>query len=99
MPGACGGTAWAAPAAVLAVAWCLAQRARQPPAPARTPTTAPGRCRAPPRHAADIQEIVAISDQGEYALLKVKKDLRVSKYSSHSYVAVALKITKRLSQT
>ena len=50
-------------------------------------------------HAADIQEIVAISDQGEYALLKVKKDLRVSKYSSHSYVAVALKITKRLSQT
>lgn len=48
--------------------------------------------------AADIQEIVALSDQGEYALLKVKKDLRESKYSSHSYVAVALKITRRLSQ-
>jgi len=41
--------------------------------------------------AGDVQEIVAISDQGEYALLKVKKDLRESKYSSHSYVAVALK--------
>jgi len=40
--------------------------------------------------AVDIQEIVAISDQGEYALLKVKKDLRESKYSSHSYIAVAL---------
>jgi hypothetical protein len=40
---------------------------------------------------ADIQEIVAVTDQGEYALLKIKKDLRESKYSSHSYVAVNLK--------
>jgi hypothetical protein len=44
----------------------------------------------------DIQEIVAVSDQGEYALIKVKKDLRSTKYSSHSYLAVALKINKRL---
>lgn len=48
--------------------------------------------------AGDIQEIVALSDSQEYALLKVKKDLRESKYSSHSYVAVALKINKRMSQ-
>jgi hypothetical protein len=39
----------------------------------------------------DIQEIVAVTDQGEYALLKIKKDLRDPKYSSHSYVAVNLK--------
>jgi TATA-box binding protein (TBP) (component of TFIID and TFIIIB) len=44
----------------------------------------------------DIQEIVAVSDQQEYALLKVKKDLRETKYSSHSYLAVALKVNKRL---
>jgi TATA-box binding protein (TBP) (component of TFIID and TFIIIB) len=44
----------------------------------------------------DIQEIVAVSDQQEYALLKVKKDLRETKYSSHSYLAVALKVNNRL---
>ena len=42
-------------------------------------------------HVGDIQEIVAVTDQGEYALLKIKKDLRDSKYSSHSYVAVNIK--------
>jgi hypothetical protein len=40
---------------------------------------------------ADIQEIVAVTEQGEYALLKIKKDLRESKYASHAYVAVSLK--------
>lgn len=39
----------------------------------------------------DIQEIVAVTDQGEYALLKIKKDLRTGKYCSHSYVAVNIK--------
>ena len=40
----------------------------------------------------DIQEIVRVSEQGDFALLKVKKDVR-EHYSSHSHVAVALSPT------
>ena len=39
---------------------------------------------------ADIQEIVLVSEQGDFALLKVKKDVRDSKYSCHSHVGVSL---------
>jgi hypothetical protein len=44
----------------------------------------------------EIQEIVAVSDMGEYALLKIKKDFREAKYSNHSYVAVCLKLKPRM---
>lgn len=40
-------------------------------------------------HAADIQEVFCVSEGGDYALLKVKKDKR-DKYSGHAYVGVPL---------
>lgn len=46
----------------------------------------------------EIQEIVALSDMGEYALLKIKKEVREAKYSSHSYVAVCLKLKPKTTQ-
>ena len=34
-----------------------------------------------------------MTEQGEYALLKIKKEFRDKKYSSHTYVAVSLKLS------
>ena len=49
----------------------------------------------------DIQEIVLVSQQGDYALLKVKREKRDLKYSGHHYVAVSLlkNLTTKASKT
>lgn len=40
---------------------------------------------------ADIKEIVLLSGEGDFALLKVRKEAKEQKFSNHSYVGVSLK--------